>query len=75
MVRFQQLVELRECRVMLDEAGKAFRSGRLPDFKNGLASWRDRLPNFWSVAIVAVVVVVSGRSLPPRRRLGAFYSS
>jgi hypothetical protein len=47
MARFQQLVEIRECRVMLEEAGKSWKANRIPDFKNGLGSWRDRLPNYW----------------------------
>lgn len=42
---FQQLQQLKESMALLDEAAAHARQGAVPNLRNSLKSWRERLPN------------------------------
>jgi len=45
---FQQIVEVRESsQIMIEVQNPSRNRGSFPDFKNVLATWRERLPNKW----------------------------
>ena len=58
--RAQRLTELVESTMALDDIGKAARQGlpQLPNFKNFIQTWRERLPNQWEDVTVWSDVLV-----------------
>ena len=58
--RAQRITELMESTMALDDIGKAARQGisTLPNFKNFISTWRERLPNQWeSVTVWSDILV------------------
>eukprot|EP00961_Rhodomonas_salina_P220764 2984640-Rhodomonas_salina.2 len=47
MQTFHQLVELHESALLLDEVQKSMRHNSVPELKNTISAWRERLPNKW----------------------------
>ena len=47
MQTFHQLVELHESALLLDEVNKSIRHNSVPELKNTITAWRERLPNKW----------------------------
>ena len=52
MQTFHQLVELNESAMLLDEVNKSMRHNSVPDLKNTITAWRERLPNKWDEVTV-----------------------
>ncbi len=47
MQTFHRLVELHESCMILEEVNKSVRHNTVPEFKNTIQAWRERLPNKW----------------------------